>query len=118
LGGVAVVAGLLATKPALAPAVVLLFVLVGAFGVGNGAVFQLVGRRYPANMGPATGLVGAAGGVGGFLLVSGFGTLADTTGTFVAGFAVLAVVSLLGALAARARERTWQSARTLEVAVG
>jgi NNP family nitrate/nitrite transporter-like MFS transporter len=81
-------------------------------------VFQLVGRRYPDNMGPVTGLVGAAGGVGGFLLVSGFGALTDTTGTFVAGFAVLAAVALAGTFAARARERSW-STRTpeLEVAV-
>ena len=58
----------------------MLFCLVGAFGVGNGAVFQLVGRRYPTEVGPVTGLVGAAGGVGGFLLSFGFGCAARATG--------------------------------------
>jgi NNP family nitrate/nitrite transporter-like MFS transporter len=99
---------------------VLLFLLVGAFGVGNGAVFQLVGRRYPADVGPVTGLVGAAGGVGGFLLVSGFGWLAGATGTFATGFVLLALVAVVAAVAARNRHRSWRPSAgtgTLEVAV-
>lgn len=105
LGATAALAALLATRPGLAPTVVVLFFLVGAFGVGNGAVFQLVGRRHPTTIGPITGLVGAAGGVGGFLLVSGLGALADATGSFATGFAVLAVVAVLAAFAARSRDR-------------
>ena len=120
---VALLAGLLATRPGLAAAVVLIFCLVGAFGVGNGAVFQLVGRRYPAEIGPVTGLVGAAGGVGGFLLVSGFGSLAEVTGSFGVGFALLGVVATGAALAARSRGRRWRPLSTaaadmqLEVAI-
>jgi NNP family nitrate/nitrite transporter-like MFS transporter len=117
---VAVLAAPLATRPGLAPTVVLLFFLVGAFGVGNGAVFQLVGRRYPADVGPVTGLVGAAGGVGGFLLVSGFGWLAGATDSFATGFVLLAVVAVIAAVAARNRHRSWRptaGASSLEVAV-
>jgi NNP family nitrate/nitrite transporter-like MFS transporter len=118
LGAIAALAALLATRPGLAPTVVLMFLLVGAFGVGNGAVFALVGRRYPADVGPVTGLVGAAGGVGGFLLVSGFGWLKGATGTFVTGFVLLAVVAAVTALAARHRNRRWHpSSGSLEVAV-
>ena len=105
---IAALAALLATRPGLAPTVVLLFFLVGAFGVGNGAVFQLVGRRYPAEAGPVTGLVGAAGGVGGFLLVSGFGWLAGATGSFAFGYLFLGVVAATAALAARNRHRSWR----------
>ena len=47
----------------------------GCLGIGNGAVFQLVGHRFPDRVGAMTGLVGAAGGVGGFLLPFGFGAL-------------------------------------------
>jgi NNP family nitrate/nitrite transporter-like MFS transporter len=70
-------------------------------------VFQLVGHRLPDRVGAMTGLVGAAGGVGGFLLPFGFGSLVSTTGTFAAGFAVLAAVANLAALAVVSRERTW-----------
>jgi NNP family nitrate/nitrite transporter-like MFS transporter len=120
LSVIAVLAAPLATRPGLAPTVVLLFFLVGAFGVGNGAVFQLVGRRYPADVGPVTGLVGAAGGVGGFLLVSGFGGLAGATGTFATGFVLLALVAAVAAVAARTRHRSWRpgaGTSSLEVAV-
>ena len=119
LSTIAVLAALLATRPGVAPTVVLLFFLVGGFGVGNGAVFQLVGRRYPAEVGPVTGLVGAAGGVGGFLLVAGFGWLAGATGTFATGFVLLSVVAVLAMLAARGRQRSWRTSsatNSLEVA--
>ena len=35
-------------------------------GMGNGAVFQLVPQRFPERIGLVTGIVGAAGGLGGF----------------------------------------------------
>ena len=38
------------------------------FGLGNGAVFKLVAEYYPAKTGVVTGVVGAAGGLGGFFL--------------------------------------------------
>jgi NNP family nitrate/nitrite transporter-like MFS transporter len=119
LGAIAVLAAVLGTRPGLGPTAVLLFFLVGGFGIGNGAVFQLVGRRYPADVGPVTGLVGAAGGVGGFLLVSGFGWLAGETGDHVYGYLLLGVVAVTAALAARGRGRSWRftSTPTMEAAV-
>ncbi len=100
-------AALLATLPVLGVTVALLVILLGVLGMGNGAVFQLVGRRVPERVGAMTGLVGAAGGVGGFLLPFGFGWLASSTGTFAAGFAVLANVAALTALAVTGRDRAW-----------
>ena len=100
-------AALLATQPPLAANVVALAVLLGVLGMGNGAVFQLVGNRLPDRVGAMTGLVGAAGGVGGFLLPFGFGALASATGGFGAGFAVLAVVANAAAVAVVTRERVW-----------
>ncbi len=98
LGSVAALGVALGLLPGLAATVVLLWVTLGAFGLGNGAVFQLVGRRFPARVGATTGLVGAAGGLGGFLLPFGFGTLRGSTGTFAYGFVVMAVVAGAGAL--------------------
>ena len=93
LGTVAALGMALGLLPGLAITVFLLWVTLGAFGMGNGAVFQLVGRRFPSRVGAMTGLVGAAGGLGGFLLPFGFGSLQGSTGTFALAFFVVAVVA-------------------------
>jgi NNP family nitrate/nitrite transporter-like MFS transporter len=100
-------AAALATVPPVAPTVALLAVLLGLLGMGNGAVFQLVGHRLPERVGAMTGLVGAAGGVGGFLLALGLGALASATGTFATGFALFANVAAFMALAVAGRDRAW-----------
>ena len=40
--------------------------MAAAIGLGNGAVFKLVPEYFPQSVGAVTGLVGAAGGLGGF----------------------------------------------------
>jgi NNP family nitrate/nitrite transporter-like MFS transporter len=66
-----------------------------AMGFGNGAVFQIVSDRYPKEVGTVSGLIGAAGALGGFVLPVGLGVLKDATGTYQSGFLVFA--SLTGA---------------------
>ncbi len=82
-----------------------------ALGMGNGAVFQLVPLRFRKEIGVVTGLVGAAGGIGGFLLAKALGWSKGATGGFTVGFAVfalLAFVGLLGVVYVRNRWRaTW-----------
>lgn len=84
-----------------------------ALGVGNGAVFQLVPQRFREEIGIMTGLVGMAGGIGGFYLASSLGIAKQMTGSFAAGFlifAALAVLAFLGIAVVRARWRaTWSS---------
>lgn len=71
-------------------------------GLGNGAVFRLVPEYFPNQVGTVTGLVGAAGGLGGFFPPLVLGMLRDRVGTFTPGFVLLALVSLAClALAAR-----------------
>jgi NNP family nitrate/nitrite transporter-like MFS transporter len=71
-------------------AVAVLLVGMGLLGMGNGAVFQLVPQRFPDRMGIVTGVVGAAGGLGGFFLPSLLGAAKDLTGTYATGIAVVA----------------------------
>ena len=72
------------------------FPLVMAFlGLGNGATFQLVGLRFRARIGVVTGLVGAAGGLGGFLLPIALGSLHDSFGGYGAGLSLAAGVVAL-----------------------
>jgi NNP family nitrate/nitrite transporter-like MFS transporter len=84
--GVAVLMAGLATLPPLAAGTALMFLAMGLLGMGNGAVFQLVPQRFPKDIGVLTGLVGAAGGVGGFLLPNALGGVKQFSGTFAGGF--------------------------------
>jgi NNP family nitrate/nitrite transporter-like MFS transporter len=98
-----------------AVAAVIIFVLAMlALGLGNGAVFQLVPQRFRKEIGVMTGLVGMAGGVGGFYLASSLGYSKQVTGSYQIGlmlFASLAVTALAGLTAVKTRWRTtWGSA--------
>ena len=75
-------------------------------GFGNGVVFQVVSSRFRGMMGTASGFIGAAGGLGGFLLPTGFGWLRELTGAFVSGFWVLGLVSALAALSVMIVQRS------------
>jgi NNP family nitrate/nitrite transporter-like MFS transporter len=86
-----------------------------SLGMGNGAVFQLVPQRFRKEIGVMTGLVGMAGGIGGFYLASSLGYSKQLTGTYQVGFLIfagLAVAALLGLSGVKARWRTtWGAAQ-------
>ncbi|HEY6910910.1 MAG TPA: MFS transporter [Myxococcales bacterium] len=65
-----------------------------AIGLGNGAVFKLVPQMFPKSVGAVTGLVGAAGGLGGFFPPLVLGAVRQSTGRFTLGFAFLAAFAL------------------------
>jgi NNP family nitrate/nitrite transporter-like MFS transporter len=69
--------------------------MAAAIGSGNGAVFKLVPDYFPKSVGSVTGLVGAAGGLGGFFPPLVLGGIRDLTGSFTVGFVLLSVSSLL-----------------------
>jgi MFS transporter, NNP family, nitrate/nitrite transporter len=98
LGGVGLCLSVVATLPPLNVVVPLLFVTLGLLGMGNGAVFQLVPQRFTYRMGMVTGIVGAAGGLGGFFLPSMLGAARDVTGSYSAGLAGVAVLSLVATM--------------------
>ena len=66
-----------------------------AIGLGNGAVFKLVPEYFPKTVGSVTGLVGAAGGLGGFFPPLVLGLVKEKTGTFAPGFAMLSAFCFL-----------------------
>lgn len=69
--------------------------MAAAIGLGNGAVFKLVPEYFPKSVGSVTGLVGAAGGLGGFFPPLVLGLVKEKTGGFVLGFVLLAVFALV-----------------------
>ncbi|MBV8151246.1 MAG: NarK/NasA family nitrate transporter [Candidatus Eremiobacteraeota bacterium] len=67
-----------------------LLLLVGiGFGLGNGAVFKLVAQYFPKQTGLMAGLVGCAGGLGGFFPPIILGFVKDQTGSYALGFILL-----------------------------
>jgi len=95
-------------------ALIVVMVTMIALGMGNGAVFQLVPQRFRKEIGIMTGIVGMAGGVGGFYLASSLGFSKQITGSYSLGlivFSLLALVALVGLTIIKNRWRTtWGSA--------
>jgi NNP family nitrate/nitrite transporter-like MFS transporter len=90
-----------------------------SLGMGNGAVFQLVPQRFRKEIGVMTGMVGMAGGIGGFYLASSLGYSKQVTGSYQTGFlifAALAVVALIGLTGVKSRWRTTWGASHLTAA--
>jgi NNP family nitrate/nitrite transporter-like MFS transporter len=65
-----------------------------AFGLGTGAVFKLVAQWCPQQVGAVTGVVGAAGGLGGFFPPLVMAIVKEATGAYTLGFVALAAVAV------------------------
>ncbi|HVA45014.1 MAG TPA: nitrate/nitrite transporter [Pirellulales bacterium] len=98
----------LATSPPLAGGTLLMFAVMGMLGMGNGAVFQLVPQRFCKQIGTVTGLVGAAGGLGGFLLPTLLGSVKQQTGQFAGGFFLFSLTAFATAIALVCVSRAWE----------
>ena len=67
----------------------LMAVLGVAFAFGKASVFKYIADDYPTNIGAISGIVGLAGGLGGFVLPILFGALLDLTGIRSSAFMLL-----------------------------
>jgi NNP family nitrate/nitrite transporter-like MFS transporter len=101
-------------QSSLAGSLAVVMPLMAALGMGNGSVFQLVPQRFRKEIGVMTGLVGMAGGIGGFYLAASLGWCKQTTGSYQIGlliFAGLAMLAIIGLSGVKTRWRTtWGSA--------
>ncbi|WGG53460.1 MULTISPECIES: MFS transporter [Rugamonas] len=68
---------------------VLLFVVGTAMAIGKASVFKFIGDEFTDNIGAVSGVVGLAGGLGGFILPIMFGALVDLTGVRSSAFMLL-----------------------------
>jgi NNP family nitrate/nitrite transporter-like MFS transporter len=94
--------------PTWVPVTIACLTLAAFLGLGNGAVFKAVPHDFPEATGAATGIVGAAGGLGGFFPPVVMGIVKDQFDTYALGFlglllftAVCLVVALTMHRAAR-----------------
>nr|WP_298146881.1 nitrate/nitrite transporter [uncultured Pseudomonas sp.] len=67
----------------------LLFIVGVAFAFGKASVFKYISNDYPENIGAISGIVGLAGGLGGFILPIMFGALVDLTGVRSSSFMLM-----------------------------
>ncbi len=117
LGGAGVCLAVVATLPSVAVALAALAIGMGFLGMGNGSVFQIVPQRFGASVGIMTGIIGAAGGFGGFLLPSLLGFIKDRTGSFGLGFAILTLLMSAGVIALLSLRAYWRRTWPPEAAV-
>lgn len=89
--------------------VVAFFVACGAFGMGNGSVFQLLPQRFGRELGLMTGLVGCGGGMGGFLLANMMGQSKQHFGNYLFGLLVFAALCLLALLGLSLVKKRWRT---------
>jgi len=95
--------------PSLGGALALLAGLYLCFGLGNGATFQLVPHRWRGRTGVMTGIIGAAGGIGGFYLPVVMGLSRESTGSYAPGFDTFAGVAGVAFILVLSLQHKWQA---------
>lgn len=109
-----VIAGLMAAVsflPPLAFITALIFISMMCLGMGNGSVFQLVPLRFRKEIGVMTGVVGAAGGLGGFFLPTLLGVVKERAGSYGFGFAIFALTSFAALVTLKMVQSKWTFAK-------
>ena len=78
-------------------------------GMGNGAVFQLIPQRFSREIGVTTGLVGAAGSLGGFFLTKTLAVSKGYTNSYTYGFLLFCFFVLLGVIGVFLIRQRWRN---------
>src|SRR5258707_15694316 len=99
--GICAVYGVTSLLPGLQVMVGLMLLIMSMLGMGNGAVFQLVPQYFRREIGVATGIIGAFGGLGGFFLPTLLGSVKQLSGSYGSGWLVLAVIALIALVVLR-----------------
>jgi NNP family nitrate/nitrite transporter-like MFS transporter len=98
LAGISACVLVASSLPPVSLVVPVLFLTMGMLGMGNGSVFQIAPQRFPADIELTTGIVGAAGGLGGFFLPSAIGALKDISGSYGVGLLCFGLLVVAGAV--------------------
>jgi ferredoxin len=102
---------LAAAYTAMVPLTIACLTMAVALGLGTGAVFKLVPEWFPDRVGSVTGVVGAAGGLGGFFPPLVMGIVKSATGAYGLGFVLMSLVALACLVVLRALGAPQRGAR-------
>ena len=94
VGAAVLAVALAATYSSMVPLSICCLAMAVALGLGTGAVFKLVPEWFPDRVGAVTGVVGAAGGLGGFFPPLVMGIVKSATGGYGLGFVLMALVAV------------------------
>lgn len=92
---VLVIAVFLNLNVSLVTSLMVFYIMGTCLGIGNGVVYKLVAEYFPKDTGAVGGLVGAAGGLGGFFLPIILGTIKDYTDNYSLGYIFVSLVCLM-----------------------
>lgn len=90
-------------------AIVVMFLIMANLGMANGSVFQLVPQRFGKDIGIMTGLIGAAGGLGGTALIKTFGWSQGAFDGYTAGFLIFGVMVLIAMMGISLVKTRWRT---------
>jgi NNP family nitrate/nitrite transporter-like MFS transporter len=103
IGTVALAVVLAFTYEHIVPLTIACLTLATFLGLGTGAVFRLVPEWFPDRVGAVTGVVGAAGGLGGFFPPLAMALVKSATGSYALGFVLMAAVAAIALFVLRAQ---------------
>ncbi|MBU0720209.1 MFS transporter [bacterium] len=90
-------------------AILVLFLIMASLGMANGAVFQLVPQRFGKDIGIMTGIIGAAGGLGGTALIKTLGWSKGAFDGYAAGFIIFAAVVMIALMGISLVKTRWRT---------
>ena len=89
-------------------AIFVLFSIMANLGMANGAVFQLVPQRFSKDIGIMTGLVGCAGGLGGFALIKTLGWSKGVFNGYTEGFLIFGAIVIIAIIGLSIVKKRWR----------
>ena len=105
IGTAALAVVLALTYEQMVPLTICCLTMAVCLGLGTGAVFKLVPLWFPTDVGAVTGVVGAAGGLGGFFPPLVMAVVKSQTGSYALGFVLMGAVALVALAVLMAIER-------------
>lgn len=89
--------------------IIVMFLIMANLGMANGAVFQLVPQRFAKDMGIMTGIIGAAGALGGVAILEILGASTLIFGSYTIGFILIIVNILIAIVGLSLVKKRWRT---------
>ena len=90
-------------------AIIIMFLIMANLGMANGALFQLVPQRFSKDIGIMTGIIGAAGALGGVAILEILGASTLMFGDYTIGFMFIATNTLIAIAGVSLVKKRWRT---------